>query len=92
MCISVLNCVKVLSNSERYLPKERGTLSVICINSGDSKPIAGSGAHRVLRYRCQEPIVCISTLHCVKMRSFVIINIINARYLNSERYLHKWRR
>ena len=49
MCISALNCVKVLSNSERYLPKERGTLSVICINSGDSKPIAGSGAHRVLK-------------------------------------------
>ena len=33
MCISALNCVKMLSNSERYLPKERGTLSVICVHS-----------------------------------------------------------
>ena len=48
MCISVLNCVKVLSNSERYLPKERRTFSVICVNSGDRNPL-----------RDQEPIVCL---------------------------------
>ena len=45
MCISALNCVKMLSNSERYLPKERGTLSVI---RGD-RNLLRSGAHRVLR-------------------------------------------
>ena len=50
MCISVLNCVKVLSNSERYLPKERGTLSVICVNSGDRNLLWD-----------QEPIVCLDS-------------------------------
>ena len=50
MCISTLNCVKMLSNSERYLHKERGTLSVICINSGDRNLL-----------RDQEPIVCLNT-------------------------------
>ena len=50
MCISALNCVKVLSNIERYLPKERGTLSVICVNSGD----------RYLLWD-QEPIVCLDS-------------------------------
>ena len=50
MCISALNCVKVLSNSEHYLPKERGTLSVICVNSGDRKLL-----------RDPEPIVCLNS-------------------------------
>ena len=50
MCISVLYCVKVLLNSERYLPKERGTLSVICINGGDRNLL-----------RDQEPIVCLDS-------------------------------
>ena len=48
MCISVLNCVKVHSNSERYLPKERRTFSVICVSSGDRNLL-----------RDQEPIVCL---------------------------------
>ena len=38
------------SNSERYLPKERGTLSVICVNSGD---------RNLLRDR--DPIVCLNS-------------------------------
>ena len=50
MCISVLNCVKIFSNSELYLPKERGTLSVICVNSRDRNPL-----------RDQEPIVCLDS-------------------------------
>ena len=50
MCISTFNCVKVLSNSERYLPKERRTFSVICVNSGDRKLL-----------RDQEPIVCLDS-------------------------------
>ena len=50
MCISALHCVKVLLNSERYLPKERGTLSVICVNSGDRNLL-----------RDQEPIVCLNS-------------------------------
>ena len=50
MCISVLNCVKVLSNSERYLPKEQGNLSVICVNSGDRNLL-----------RDPEPIVCLNS-------------------------------
>ena len=45
----------------------------------------------MLKKRCQEPIACISALNRVKMRSFAIINIINARYLNSECYLPKER-
>ena len=45
----------------------------------------------MLKKWCQEPIVCISALNCVQMRLFAIINIINARYLNSERYLPKER-
>ena len=45
----------------------------------------------MLKKGCQEPIVCISALNCVKMRLFAIINIINARYLNSERFLPKER-
>ena len=53
--------------------------------------MAGSGAYRLLKKRCQESIVCISALNCVKMRLFAIPNIINARYLNSERYLPKER-
>ena len=89
MCISALNCVKMLSNSEHYLPKERGTLSVICVNSGDRNLLQDQEPNRVLRQRCQEPIVCVSALNCVKMRPFVIINIINAHYLNSQRYLRK---
>ena len=47
VCLNALNCVKMRSfaiiniinvcylNSERYLPKERGTLTDMCINSGD---------------------------------------------------------
>ena len=35
--------------SKRYLPKERGTLSVICVHSGESNPL-----------RDQEPIVCLN--------------------------------
>ena len=50
MCISVLNCVKVLSNSEPYLPKERCTFSVIFVNSGDRNLL-----------RDQEPIVCLDS-------------------------------
>ena len=50
MCISALNCVKMLPNSERYLPKERGTLSVICVNSGDINLL-----------RDQEAIVCFNS-------------------------------
>ena len=50
MCISAFNCVKVLSNSERYLPKERGTNSVICVNNGDRNLL-----------RDQEPIVCLDS-------------------------------
>ena len=50
MCISALNCVKVLSNSERYQPKERATLSAICVNSGDRNLL-----------RDQEPIVCLDS-------------------------------
>ena len=50
MCISALNCVKMRSNSERYLPKERGTLSVIFVNSGDRNLLRDS-----------EPIVCLNS-------------------------------
>ena len=50
MCISALNCVKVLSSSERYLPKERRTLSAICVNNGDRNLL-----------RDQEPIVCLDS-------------------------------
>ena len=45
-----LNCVKMRSNSERYRYKERGTLSVICVNRGD---------RNLLRDR--EPIVCLNS-------------------------------
>ena len=51
ICISVLNCVKMLSNSEPYLPKERGTLSVICVNSGDRNLLPD-----------REPIVCLNSI------------------------------
>ena len=49
ICISALNCVKMRSNSERYLPKEQGTLNVICVHSGDRNLL-----------RDQEPIVCLN--------------------------------
>ena len=50
MFISALNCVKMLSNSVRYLPKERGTLSVICVNIIDRNLL-----------RDQELIVCLNS-------------------------------
>ena len=50
MCISALNCVKMLSKSERYLIKERGTLSVICANIRDRNLLWD-----------QEPIVCLDS-------------------------------
>ena len=50
MCISALNCVKELSNSERYLHKERCTLSVIYVNSGDINLL-----------RDHQPIVCLDS-------------------------------
>ena len=46
----VEHCVKMLSNSECYLPKERGTLSVICVHSRDRNLL-----------RDQEPIVCLNS-------------------------------
>ena len=33
------------------------------------EPITGSGAYCVLRWECEEPIFCICTLNCAKMRS-----------------------
>ena len=41
-------CENALAN-KRYLPKERGTLSVICVHSGETNLL-----------RDQEPIVCLN--------------------------------
>ena len=49
VCISALNCVKMRSNSELYLPKERGTLTDMCINSGGMN-----------LWRDHKPIVCLN--------------------------------
>ena len=49
MCISELNCVKMGLNSEHYLHKERDTLTVICVHSGDRNLVLA-----------QEPIVCLN--------------------------------
>ena len=75
------------STSKRYLPKERDTLSVIYVHSGDRNLLRDQEPIVCLNSICQVSIVCISVLNCVKIHSFAIINIINTRYLNSERYL-----
>ena len=42
--------MKMRSNSERYLPKERDTLTVICVHSGDRNLLQD-----------QEPIECLNS-------------------------------
>ena len=66
------------SNSERHLPKERGTLSVICVHSGERNLL-----------RDQEPIVCLNSgarnLHLHKLFELCENALASKRYLPEER-------